>query len=228
MSVSDVCDCPEIPRRGIMLVLSSPSGAGKTTIARQLLERSDRLVMSVSATTRPPRPGEIEGTDYIFLSDQEFAARLEAGQFLEHARVFGNRYGTPRQPVEAALARGDDVLFDVDWQGTQQLRQSDGEDLVTVFVLPPSHRELERRLTKRAQDPDDVVRARMAKAAGEISHWTDYDYIVVNSDIEAAVRKVEAILMAERLRRHRLIGLDAFVSDLCQAAAAGPSLLSPP
>ena len=214
---------PQIPRRGVMLVLSSPSGAGKTTIARELLGRTTHLMMSVSATTRPPRPGETDGTDYVFLSDQEFAARLEAGQFLEHASVFGNRYGTPRRPVEAALARGDDVLFDVDWQGTQQLRQSDGEDLVTVFVLPPSHAELERRLTKRAQDPEEVVRARMAKAAGEISHWAEYDYIVVNSDVETAVRKVEAILTAERLRRHRLIDLEAFINDLCRAAAAGPS-----
>jgi guanylate kinase len=207
---------PQIPRRGVMLVLSSPSGAGKTTIARELLGRTTHLMMSVSATTRPPRPGETDGTDYVFLSDQEFAARLEAGQFLEHASVFGNRYGTPRRPVEAALARGDDVLFDVDWQGTQQLRQSDGEDLVTVFVLPPSHAELERRLTKRAQDPEEVVRARMAKAAGEISHWAEYDYIVVNSDVETAVRKVEAILTAERLRRHRLIGLEAFINGLCR------------
>lgn len=211
-----------------MLVLSSPSGAGKTTIARELLDRTDHLTMSVSATTRPPRPGETDGRDYVFLSDQEFAARLEAGQFLEHANVFGNRYGTPRQPVEAALAQGDDILFDVDWQGTQQLRQSDGNHLVTVFVLPPSHTELEHRLTKRAQDPDEVVRARMAKAAGEISHWAEYDYIVVNSDVETTVRKVEAILIAERLRRHRLIGLGAFVSDLCQGAATGRSLPSLP
>ena len=206
-----------------MFVLSSPSGAGKTTIARELLGRTNRLMMSVSATTRPPRPGETDGTDYVFLSEEEFAARIEADQFLEHASVFGNRYGTPRRAVEAALARGDDVLFDVDWQGTQQLRQSDGADLVTVFVLPPSHAELERRLTRRAQDPDEVVRARMAKAAGEISHWTEYDYIVINSDVETAVRKVEAILTGERLRRHRLIGLEAFINDLCRAAAAGPS-----
>jgi guanylate kinase len=211
-----------------MLVLSSPSGAGKTTIARELLGRTERLTMSVSATTRTPRPGEIDGADYVFLSDQEFAARLAAGQFLEHASVFGNHYGTPRQPVEVALARGDDVLFDVDWQGTQQLRQSDGLDLVTVFVLPPSHAELERRLTRRAQDPEEVVRARMAKAAGEISHWAEYDYIVVNSDVETAVRNVEAILTAERLRRHRLIGLSAFISDLCRMPTSGRSLSSLP
>ncbi len=225
MSETGTGDGSHIPRRGIMLVLSSPSGAGKTTIARELLKRTDHLTMSVSATTRPPRPGEIQGTDYTFLSDHEFMARLEAGQFLEHANVFGNRYGTPRQPVEAALARGDDVLFDVDWQGTQQLRQNGGEDLVTVFVLPPSHQELERRLTNRASDPDHVVRARMAKAAGEISHWPEYEYIVVNSDVEAAVRKVEAILMAERLRRHRLIGLGAFINNLCHAADSLPPSL---
>ena len=215
---------PQIARRGIKFVLSSPSGAGKTTIARKLLSRTDHLLMSVSATTRTPRPSEIQGTDYIFLSDQEFSARLKAGRFLEHANVFGNRYGTPRAPVEAALAKGDDVLFDVDWQGTQQLRQSDGQDLVAVFVLPPAHAELERRLTQRAQDPEEVVRARMAKAASEISHWTEYDYIVVNSDVEIAARKIEAILAAERLRRHRLIGLEAFITDLCQPAATGPSL----
>jgi guanylate kinase len=215
---------PHIARRGIKFVLSSPSGAGKTTIARKLLSRTDRLLMSVSATTRPPRPGEIEGRDYIFLSDQEFCERLKAGRFLEHANVFGNRYGTPRAPVEAALANGDDVLFDVDWQGTQQLRQSDDGDLITVFVLPPTHAELERRLTQRAQDPDEVVRARMAKAAGEISHWTEYDYIVVNSDVEIAVRKIEAILAAERSRRHRLIGLEAFITDLCQTVPSGSCL----
>ncbi|MGZ9107093.1 MAG: guanylate kinase, partial [Rhodoplanes sp.] len=222
MSEDDERRLPHIARRGIKLVLSSPSGAGKTTIARKLLSRTHHLLMSVSATTRPPRPGEIDGKDYVFLSDQEFSAQLEAGRFLEHACVFGNRYGTPRAPVEEALAKGDDVLFDVDWQGTQQLRQSNGADLVTVFILPPSHAELERRLTQRAQDPQDVVRARMAKAASEISHWTEYDYIVVNSDVEAAVRKIEAILAAERLRRHRLIGLESFIADLCQAATAEP------
>ena len=222
MSEDDERRLPHIARRGIKLVLSSPSGAGKTTLARKLLSRTDRLLMSVSATTRPPRPGEIDGRDYVFLSEEEFSARVEAGRFLEHARVFGNRYGTPRAPVETALAKGDDVLFDVDWQGTQQLRKSDGQDLVTVFILPPTHAELERRLTQRAQDPVEVVRARMAKAAGEISHWAEYDYIVVNTDVEIALSKIEAILAAERLRRHRLIGLEAFIGDLCQTA--GPSL----
>jgi guanylate kinase len=212
----DAGHCPRIARRGVMLVLSSPSGAGKTTITRKLLDRNDHLIMSVSATTRLPRPGEVDGIDYHFLSEEDFAARVEAGEFLEYAQVFGNRYGTPRLPVEAALARGDDVLFDVDWQGTQQLRRSESTDLVTVFVLPPSYAELERRLRQRAQDPEDVVRARMAKAAGEISHWVEYDYIVVNSDVEITVRKVEAILIAERLRRRRLIGLDSFVTSLCE------------
>jgi guanylate kinase len=216
LSEDDESALAHLARRGIKLVLSSPSGAGKTTIARKLLSRTDHLLMSISATTRPPRPGEIDGSDYVFLSEEEFSARVEAGRFLEHARVFGNRYGTPRGPVEAALAKGDDVLFDVDWQGTQQLRQSDDQDLVTVFILPPTHAELERRLTQRAQDPDEVVRARMAKAAGEISHWVEYDYIVVNNDVEIAVSKIEAILAAERLRRHRLIGLEAFITDLCQ------------
>jgi guanylate kinase len=222
LSEDDERRLPHIARRGIKLVLSSPSGAGKTTIARKLLSRTDHLSMSVSATTRPPRPSEIDGADYIFLSEQEFSARLNAGRFLEHACVFGNRYGTPRAPVEAALAKGKDVLFVVDWQGTQQLRQSDDKDLVTVFVLPPTHAELERRLTQRAQDPPEVVRARMAKAAGEISHWGEYDYIVVNNDVDVAVKEIEAVLAAERLRRHRLTGLEAFIADLCQTAE--PSL----
>jgi guanylate kinase len=218
LSEDDERRLPYIARRGIKLVLSSPSGAGKTTIAQKLLSRTERLSRSISATTRPPRPGEIDGMDYIFLSEQEFSAHLEAGWFLEHACVFGNRYGTPRAPVESALAKGEDVLFVVDWQGAQQLRQNDDKDLVTVFILPPAHAELERRLTQRAQDPLDVVRARMAKAVGEIRHWTEYDYIVVNNDVEVAVRKVEAILAAERQRRHRLTGLEAFIADLCQAA----------
>ncbi len=197
-----------------MLVLSSPSGAGKTTIARRLLEREKALTMSVSATTRPPRPDEIDGTDYRFVDEDAFERMVGAGEFLEHARVFGNRYGTPRQPVEAALAAGRDVLFDVDWQGTQQLSANAGDDVVSVFILPPSTAELEKRLRERAQDSAEVVRARMSRASSEMSHWAEYDYIVVNRDVDDSVARVEAILTAERQKRDRLVGLHAFVADL--------------
>ncbi|MCH8215080.1 MAG: guanylate kinase, partial [Proteobacteria bacterium] len=173
-----------------MLVLSSPSGAGKTTIARRLLERENALTMSVSATTRPPRPGEIDGTDYRFVDEAAFERMVGAGEFLEHARVFDNRYGTPRQPVEAALAAGRDVLFDVDWQGTQQLSANARADVVSVFILPPSTAELEKRLRERAQDSAEVVRARMSRASSEMSHWAEYDYIVVNRDIDDSVARV--------------------------------------
>ena len=197
-----------------MLVLSSPSGAGKTTIARRLLEREKGLTMSVSATTRPPRPGETDGKDYRFVDEEAFERMVGAGEFLEHARVFGNRYGTPRQPVEAALAAGRDVLFDVDWQGTQQLSANAGDDVVSVFILPPSTAELEKRLRERAQDSPEVVRARMSTAASEISHWREYRYIIVNRDVEESVASVQAILAAERQKRDRLVGLHAFVADL--------------
>jgi len=197
-----------------MLVLSSPSGAGKTTIARALLRRDGALVISVSATTRPPRPGEVEGRDYRFVDGTEFERMVGAGEFLEHACVFGNRYGTPRAPVEEALAAGRDVLFDVDWQGTRQLAANAGADVVSVFILPPSTTELETRLRARAQDSDAVVRRRMSTAASEMSHWTDYDYIVVNRDIDDSVAKVEAILAAERQKKDRLVGLHAFVAAL--------------
>jgi guanylate kinase len=200
-----------IRRRGLMLVLSSPSGAGKTTIARALLAGDDNLRMSVSATTRPIRPGEVEGQDYVFVDQAAFDDMVARGALLEHATVFGHCYGTPRSPVEQALAAGRDVLFDVDWQGTQQLREAAPADLVAVFILPPSHGELHRRLVARAQDPADVVQARMAKAADEMSHWPEYDYIVVNADIDAAVAEVRAVLTAERARRTRLVGLGAFV-----------------
>ncbi len=205
---------PLVRRRGLMLVLSSPSGAGKTTIARALLERDADIAMSVSVTTRPPRPGEVDGRDYVFIDEAEFRRRVEAGALLEHARVFDNFYGTPRGPVEAALAGGRDVLFDIDWQGTQQLAQNAREDLVSIFILPPSVAELERRLHARAQDSAEVVAKRMAKAADEMSHWPEYDYIVVNVDAERSVRQVSAILQAERLRRQRQVGLPDFVRKL--------------
>ncbi|MBL8660132.1 MAG: guanylate kinase [Rhodospirillales bacterium] len=201
-----------IARRGLMLVLSSPSGAGKSSIARALLRRDDNLSMSVSVTTRAPRSGEIDGADYTFVSESAYAEMVAADGLLEHARVFGNHYGTPRAPVEDAMRRGRDVLFDVDWQGTQQLRQNARADLVSIFILPPSRAELERRLRQRAQDPDEVVRRRMAKAADEMSHWAEYDYVIVNDCLETAVAGVEAILAAERLRRDRRIGLAAFVA----------------
>ena len=203
-----------IERRGLMLVLSSPSGAGKTTISRELLARDGGLVLSVSATTRPMRPGETEGVDYVFMDQARFDEMVRDGAFLEHATVFGYCYGTPRGPVEAALDEGRDVLFDIDWQGAQQVAEKAREDLVSVFILPPSTEELERRLHTRAQDSDDVVRARMAKAADEMSHWAEYDYIVVNEDVEASVAAVRSILEAERLRRERRIGLHDFVEVL--------------
>jgi len=203
-----------IRRRGLMLVLSSPSGAGKTTISRELLKRDDALILSVSATTRPPRPSEVEGRDYCFVSPEHFDRMVAGEEFLEHATVFGHRYGTPRAPVERALAAGTDVLFDIDWQGTQQVAETAPRDLVRVFILPPSTRELEARLRRRAQDPEEVVQARMAKAADEISHWAEYDYIVVNRDMEQSLAEVQAILAAERLRRERQIGLHDFVEEL--------------
>jgi len=190
-----------IARRGLMLVLSSPSGAGKTTISRLLLERDPALSMSVSTTTRPIRPGEEEGRDYNFVDPTEFNLMINRQEFLEHAKVFGNYYGTPRSAVEGALSRGSDVIFDIDWQGAQQLSQMAGGDLVRVFILPPSTEELDRRLHTRAQDSDDVVAARMAKAADEMSHWAEYDFIVVNEDVEKSVAQVQAILAAERSRR---------------------------
>ncbi|MCW5699620.1 MAG: guanylate kinase [Rhodospirillales bacterium] len=199
----------------MMLVLSSPSGAGKTTIAKSLLARDTGFTVSVSATTRPPRPGEVDGVDYRFVDDAAFDRLLAENQLLEHAVVFGNRYGTPREPVEAALAAGRDVLFDVDWQGAQQLRANAADDLVGIFILPPSYEELARRLNARGQDSAEVVRGRMAKAAGEMSHWNEYDYVVVNQVAEEATAQVEAIITAERHRRPRLIGLADFVGALC-------------
>lgn len=204
----------EISRRGLMLVLSSPSGAGKTTISRALLARDPGITMSVSATTRPKRPGEVAGQDYRFVDPTEFDLMVNRGELLEFAKVFDHYYGTPRAPVEAALAAGRDVLFDIDWQGTQQLAENAREDLVSVFILPPSTPELERRLKSRAQDSDDVVARRMRQAADEMSHYPEYDYIVVNRDLDHSVADVQAILTAERLRRERQRGLADFVKAL--------------
>lgn len=203
-----------VARRGLMLVLSSPSGAGKTTLSRRLLETQQDIVLSVSATTRPRRPNERDGTDYHFVDMAQFERMKAEGGFLEHATVFEHCYGTPKQPVMNALASGSDVLFDIDWQGTQQLKERAREDLVSVFVLPPSHAELEKRLKARAQDSDHVVAARMAKAADEISHWAEYDYVIINDDLDRALAKITAVLTAERLKRTRQVGLSAFVRSL--------------
>ncbi|MEE9301130.1 MAG: guanylate kinase [Alphaproteobacteria bacterium] len=197
-----------------MLVLSSPSGAGKTTISRRLLEEDDNLTLSVSVTTRPRRPSETDGVDYRFIEKQAFDRMVAHGELMEHAMVFGHYYGTPREEVEAALALGRDIMFDVDWQGAQQLGEAARADLVTVFILPPSTEELERRLKARAQDPPEVVVARMSRAADEMSHWSEYDYIVINDDLEESVRRVCAVLAAERLRRYRQIGLNDFIKRM--------------
>ncbi len=204
----------KISIRGLMLVLSSPSGAGKSTISKELLNRDPSVSMSVSVTTRPIRPGETEGVDYLFMEQKKFDAMVKAGEFLEHATVFENSYGTPKAPVEKALGDGRDVLFDVDWQGAQQLAETARNDLVSIFILPPSTGELERRLKDRAQDSDEVVKKRMAKATSEMSHWAEYDYVIVNENVEDSVAQVEAILAAERLRRERRIGLGDFVRGL--------------
>ncbi len=203
-----------IARRGLMLVLSSPSGAGKSTLSQLLLKNDPLFSMSVSATTRPKRPNEIEGKDYFFISNAQFEDMLSKDAFLEHAVVFGNRYGTPKAPVEAMLAQGRDVLFDVDWQGAQQLAQKAKDDLVRVFILPPSRAELERRLHARAQDSDEVVARRMAEANNEISRWSEYDYVIVNEDLQKAQNELAAIVTAERLNRQRQIGLVDFVRRL--------------
>jgi guanylate kinase len=203
-----------VARRGLMLVLSSPSGAGKTTLSRRLLESDPAIDLSISVTTRPPRPGEVDGRDYHFIDRVQFDAMVARGELLEWAQVFGNRYGTPRGPVEAALASGRDVLFDIDWQGTQQLREKGRADLVSVFVLPPSIPDLEQRLRSRAQDTPEVIRSRMAKAADEMSHWAEYDYVVINREIADAFEDVRAILGAERLKRERQPGLSTFVRSL--------------
>ena len=201
-------------RRGLMLVLSSPSGAGKTTIAHALMQRDSGITMSVSVTTRPRRPGEVAGRDYHFVDLTRFNLMRDRGELLEYAKVFDHYYASPRAPIEEALSEGRDMLFDIDWQGTQQLAESARADLVSVFILPPSTRELEHRLKTRAQDSDQVVARRMSQAAQEMSHYPEYDYIIVNRDMEACAEGVHAILTAERLRRDRLLGLGDFVKDL--------------
>jgi guanylate kinase len=203
-----------VARRGLMLVLSSPSGAGKTTLSRRLLEVDPSVALSVSVTTRKQRPGETDGRDYHFINAARFDAMVEKGELLEWAEVFGNRYGTPRALVQDTLVRGRDVLFDIDWQGTQQLREKADRDLVSIFVLPPSIPDLERRLRTRAQDSDDVIQARMAKAADEMSHWAEYEYVVINNEIDQAFAEVRSILAAERLKRERQTGLSDFVRRL--------------
>ena len=211
---SSPLDPARIRRRGLMLVLSSPSGAGKTTISRKLLDRDKNLTMSVSVTTRPKRPGETDGRDYHFISEAAYAELVDDSGLLEHADVFGHKYGTPRGPVEQALAAGRDVLFDIDWQGTRQLADAARQDLVSVFVLPPSGRELARRLHTRAEDPEDVIARRMAKAGDEMGHYGEYDYVIVNDDVETSAASVAAILKAERLKRVRQVGLFDFVRRL--------------
>ena len=204
----------KIARRGLMLVLSSPSGAGKTTLSRMLLKADKSVELSVSVTTRARRAGEKHGRDYRFIKQPQFEKMAATGELLEWAEVFGNFYGTPRTPVERALAAGRDVLFDIDWQGTQQLREKVKDDVVTIFVLPPSIADLEGRLRTRAQDSDAVIASRMAKAADEMSHWAEYDYVIINKDVEQAFAEVRAILAAERLKRERQTGLTDFVRDL--------------
>jgi guanylate kinase len=207
-------DQPTRQRRGLLIVLSSPSGAGKSTIARMLLDADKDVTMSVSATTRPKRPGEVDDIDYHFVDDDGFDAMIDDGEFVEWAPVFGYRYGTPKAPVKDALRKGRDILFDIDWQGTQQLQAAMGEDLVSIFILPPSMQELEQRLKSRGTDSDGVIADRMSRAAAEISHWPEYEYVLVNRDMFQCLTQVQAIVAAERLKRTRRIGLVAFVRDL--------------
>lgn len=201
-------------RRGLMFILSSPSGAGKTTLSKKLLAADSAIKLSVSVTTRPPRPGEIDGVHYSFVSNEKFDAMVEEDDFYEWAEVFGNRYGTPKGAIRAALKEGQDFLFDIDWQGTQQLYQKDQQDVVRVFILPPSIEELHRRLQGRATDSEEVIAARMERARAEISHWDGYDYVIINDDIEVCFAKVRAILEAERMKRQRQTGLIPFVREL--------------
>ncbi|HEU5482286.1 MAG TPA: guanylate kinase [Sphingomicrobium sp.] len=207
-------DTPNRRRRGLLIVLSSPSGAGKTTISRMLLEADAEITMSVSATTRPKRPGETERVDYHFVDDPEFDRLIDSGEFVEWAPVFGYRYGTPKVPVKDALREGRDILFDIDWQGTQQLKAAMGEDLVSIFILPPSMAELERRLRARGTDTEEVIADRMERAASEISHWPEYEYVLVNRDMEHCLADVRSIVAAERLKKNRQTDLVPFVRGL--------------
>ncbi len=204
----------DLKRRGVMLALSSPSGAGKTTITKKILARDPMIDVSTSATTRQKRPGEIDGKDYYFMDEDEFKDMIDNDGFLEHAEVFGRYYGTPRKPVDDALAAGRDVLFDIDWQGTRQLNDKAQEDLVSIFILPPSWEELERRLHSRGQDSKEEIAKRMAKAQAEISHYDEYHYVIINYDIEESTKQVQAILEAERLKRRRMAALPEFVSSI--------------
>lgn len=201
-------------RRGLCFVLSSPSGAGKTTISRKLLATDHELSLSISCTTRAPRPGEVDGKDYFFVSKEKFRDMVNNNEFIEHAEVFGNFYGTPKAFVEGQLTLGKDIIFDIDWQGTEILTQKMPDDMVSVFILPPSMLELERRLKERNQDDEETVRKRMKKASREISHWDDYNYVIVNTDLGQSMRDVENILKAERLKRSRQPALEKFVQDL--------------
>jgi len=201
-------------RRGLLIVLSSPSGAGKSTISRMLLQADPEVTMSISATTRPRRPGEVEDADYHFVDDAEFERLIDEGEFVEWAPVFNHRYGTPKAPVKAALKDGRDILFDIDWQGTQQLHSAMGEDLVRIFILPPSMEELERRLRSRGTDSEEVIIDRMRRASGEISHWAEYDYVLINRDTDTCLHEVQEIVAAERLKRQRQLGLVPFVRQL--------------
>lgn len=212
--MSEIHAVRKAKRRGLMLILSSPSGAGKTSLSRQMLKDDPAMVMSISATTRPARLGEMHGQDYFFLSKSEFDRMVEEGEFLEHAKVFDHTYGTPKAPVVEALKEGKDVIFDIDWQGAQQLVEAAHRDLVRIFILPPSVEELRRRLESRAQDPADVVKRRMAESSKEISHWAEYDYVLTNDSFERCLEEIKSILETERKRRHRQIGLADFARSL--------------
>ena len=203
-------------RRGMMVVLSSPSGAGKTTLTRRLLRENPNMSMSVSATTRAPRSGEVDGVDYYFVDKRGFEEMREKSDFLEHAKVFDNYYGTPRAPVENALSQGRDIIFDIDWQGAQQLTQAAADDLVKIFILPPDMAQLEERLRTRASDSSEVIAKRMSKSEAEISHWAEYDYVIVNDDLEEALGELRTILQAERLKRKRQLWLQPFIKGLVE------------